>query len=242
MSEFAQDEDLIERRKTWKTVSFGGITTYDPFYDAYCPDAKFRMGDIRRIRGHKDALLRDDVDEICEQVWDDIFVSPNVLEMLEMDVYKINTLIDLVAVPHANVFGYIGPTIHLFERTMQAFSTFPSADEFLRGLRALSMIDAGAKIGNRLTKDNSHGYFERLLQGKVKLVPEDFRSYKRQKRDGSCAEEVLFLPGWVRHRLSHPENRYERRFPDAGDYGRATYMLSAITLTLLYERQEPLFD
>ena len=232
------DSGLVERRKSWNTVSFAGVKTYE----AFRPQDKRIIKDVIRIRGHKDALLRDDFDRICEQVWDDIFVSPDVSEMLEIYVSEVNTLIDLVAIPHANVFGYRGPTIHLFERTMQGFSTFPSADEFLRGSRALSMVDAGAKVRNELTKNNSRGYFERILKGKVKLVPEDFRSYKRQKRDGSCAEEVLFLPGWVRHRLSHHENRYERRFPDAGDYGRATYLLAAITLTLLYERQDPLFD
>lgn len=238
MREIAEDDDFVERRKTWKTVSFGGIRTYD----AFGPGGTLQLRDVERIQGHKNALLMDDFDKICEQVWDDIFVSPNVSEMLDMYNSDINILIDLVAIPHTNVFGYRGPTRHLFERAMQGLSTFPSANEFLRGLRALSMFDAGVKVGNRLTKDDSSDYFKRLLKGKVKLVSEDFRSYKREKRDGSCAEEVLFLPGWARHRLSHPENRYERLFPDAGDYGRATYLLSAIILTLLYERQEPLFD
>ena len=241
MREIAEDGDLVERRKTWKTVSFGGLRTYD----AFGPGGMLQLRDVERIQGHKNALLMDDFGKIrrqVRQVWDDIFVSPSVSEMLDMYVSEVNRLIDLVAIPHTNVFGYRGPTRHLFERAMQGFSTFPSANEFLRGLRSLSMIDTGAKVGNRLTKDNSRDYFERLLKGKVELVPEDFRQYKRQKRDGSCAEEVLFLPGWVRHRLSHPENRYERRFPDVGDYGRATYLLSAITLTLLYEREEPLFD
>ena len=237
MSRIAES-GLIERRKTWKTVSFAGIKTYD----AFSPGGNLKVGDVLRIRGHKHVVFRDDFDEISGQVWDDIFVSPDVPQMLEMIVNEIDMLIELVLVPHANVFGYRRPTIHAIERITGGLSTFPSADEFLRELRALSMIDASAKVGDKLTKDNSRSYFESLLQGKVKLVPEDSRSYKRQKRDGSCAEEVLFLPGWVRHRLSHPENRYERQFPDAWDYGRATYLLSAITLTLLYKRQEPFFD
>ena len=232
-----QDGDLIERRKTWKTVSFGGITTYD----AFRPGGKLLMGDVARIRGHKDALLRDDFDEICEQVWDDIFVCPNVSEMLDMYVSEVNALIDLVAIPHANIFRYRGSTTHLLQRVMQGFSIFPSADEFLRCFRSLAMIDSTGEISERLIRNDSRSFFTEKLKGKVELVPEDFKRYKRPLRKGGYKEEELFLPGWVRHRLSHPENEYERAFPDAGDYGRATYLLSAIILVLLYSRKEPLF-
>ncbi len=238
MRNIEPDDDLIERRKTWKTVSFGGITTYD----AFSTDGKIIVRDILRTQRHKAALLNDDFDEICGQVWDDIFLYPNSQKMLDMYISDINVLIELVAIPHANVFVYGGSVTHKMQQVTQGLSKFPSADEFLRLSRALSKIDANSKVANRLTRNDSRDYVENLLEGKVELVAEDFRRYKRQNRNGSSTEEVLFLPGWVRHRLAHPENRFELKFPDVADYGRSNYLLSAVILALLYKRQKPLLD
>ena len=238
------DSELIERRKTWKTVSFGGITTYDAFSpggEYRMPGGKLHMGDIRRIRGHKQHLTPLDFDYLLETVWDDVFVQPNLQEALDMDLWKGYRLMERVVIPHVNVFAYryLGTSIpSLFFREG---AEFVSAGEFLRSVRALSMVKGGTDVIGQLTKNDTEEHFSGLLNGKIEFVDGDFKVYKKDTGRPKPQNQKLFLPGLVRNRLSHPENRFEPLFPDADDYDRATYLLSAIILALQYKDDTPMF-
>ena len=196
MSEFAQDEDLIERRKTWKTVSFGGITTYDAFYDAYRPSAKLRMGDIRRIRGHKRHLTPLNFDYLLETAWDDVFVQPNHREALDMDPWKGYALLERVVIPHVNVFAYRYPGVLIRDLFFREGAEFVSAGEFLRSVRALSMVKGGVDVIAQLTKNDTEEYFSGLLSGKIEFVDGDFKVYKKDTGKPEPQNQKLFLPGW----------------------------------------------
>lgn len=229
--------DLIERRKTWQTVSFGGIKTYD----AFDRGGKIRPKDKNRIKQHIKHLGDLSWDYLHENVWDDIFVEPSSAEFQNMDCYEIQRLIDLVVIPHIHVFSYRGAGIHRLQRTMPTDSVFVPADEFLHCVRALPMVNSGADVLQKLIEDNNRDYFEALLKNRVTLDEDDFKAYKRQLRSGKCKQETLFLVGWIKNRLSHPENRFECLFPDVGDYSRSTYLISAMILVLHYKNDTPMF-
>ena len=176
MSEIERDGGLTERRKTWKTVSFRGLTTYD----AFSRDGNLQLRDTDRALKHKARILADDFKYIQKEAWDDVFVEPSRSDILAMYVGKVNTLIDLVMLPHTNVFCYTGPGIHNLQRLMGGSPMFPSPDEFLRVIRSLSMINGGADVIEKLTNDSTQDYFASWLKNKVKFVDGDFRAYKRQ--------------------------------------------------------------
>ncbi len=240
MREIERDSDLIERRKTWKTVSFGGMTTYN----AFDLGGRVLMKDIARIGQHKRHMKPLDFDYLMEHIWDDVFVEPSSTVALDMDLYDGYTLLDCVVIPHINVCGYEWPSISFIQSIsgmLRRDSVFIPAEDFLHSMRVLSMVKGGADVITKLIKDNSQEYFLTLLNDKIEFVDDDFRTYNKDSGKKSPGVQTLFLPGWVRNRLSHPENRFERSFPDVEEYARATYLLSAITLKLLYQRQEPLF-
>ena len=54
----------------------------------------------------------------------------------------------------------------------------------------------------------------------------DYRNYIPDIGKSPQPKEML-LPVWIRHRLAHPENKYEQGFPTESDYRRAFAILGA---------------
>ena len=234
------DNDLIKRRKTWKTVSFRGLETYD----AFSRSGRRLMGDRVRFEQHKRHLKPLDYDYLMEHIWDDVFVQPCSKDALEMDAWEGDRLLHCVVIPHLNVCGYIRPGISFIRSISEMLrndSDFVPADEFLHSVRTLSMVSGGGDAIKKLTNDNTRDYFARLLKGKVEFVDGDFKTYEKDTGQDKPLTQTLFLPGWVRNRLSHPENRFAQSFPHVGEYATATYLISALILVLLYDDDTPMF-
>ena len=226
----------------WGSVSLGNCETYDVFA---LTDA-MTAGDKRAFERHKTTIEIEPSLKMChiEAMWQDVFVSPTTEDVKAMYPYEYYGLIRSVLIPH--IYSALVPwgTLQLNNRmdifrralTLGDFDIeYANGGQFLVAVQTLARTPGGERIASDLSKAGARCAFEDLLPSAF-LDKDDYVEYQKDiPKRSEPVHENLLLPSWVRNRLAHPENRFEREYPSRYDIERATGLIYALSLALRYK-------
>ena len=230
--------------KDWGTVSLGNCTTYDVFSLTDVMTGR----DMKAFEKHKNTIEGEASLTKChvETMWPDVFISPTTDDLWDMRPYEIYSLIRNVLIPH--IYSVLvlrgGRRLHnrldIFRRalTLGDFDIeYANGGQFLVAVQTLARTPGGEKIASDLSKAGARCAFEDLLPSAF-LDKDDYVEYQKDiPQRSEPVHENLLLPSWVRNRLAHPENRFEREYPSRYDIERATGLVYAVSLALRYKAE-----
>ena len=229
-----------QQRRDWGSVSLDNCITYDVFVLTDVMTAR----DMRAFAKHKTTIEKEPSLKTChiDAMWPDVFVSPTIEDVGEMYLYEFYSLIRNVLIPHIySVLVLCGARrlhnrLDIFRRVLGNFDVgYANAGQFLDAVQILARTPGGKKIVSDLSKERATFAFEALLPSTF-LREDDYIAYQRDfPKRTEPVHETLLLPSWVRNRLAHPENQYEREYPSRHDIERATGLVYAISLALRYK-------
>ena len=233
-----------DHRASWKTILLGEYLTYDAFsiFESMTGgDAAIYSKHVETINSSTELKLHQ-----IRPMWEDVFVAPAFDDILDPRYYKIRRLIYSIMIPHIHTVllplggRRLANRMDIFARALGDFDIgYANAGQFWMAVQELSRAPCGGQgIVRKLAGKGAREEFERLLPQGF-LSEDDYILYRadRSTSSGSC-EEKLILPSWVRNRLAHPENCYVKEFPSRHDIKRATGMVYAASLALLYRTMQ----
>ena len=229
-----------QQRQGWDTITLDNCITYNAFSLIDVMLGK----DMQIFSKHLDVIERSALTtRHIDHMWPDVFVSPTTEDLLGMRLYDYYGLVRTVLIPH--IYSVTLPGLSrrlrynwdLMRKDLSSIDgKYPNAGQFLEAIQTLSETPGGEYIVSDLHKENVKNKFNDLLPCTF-LKNDDYVTYLRDiPSRKKPVEENLLLPSWVRNRLAHPENRFERKYPTRSDIERATGLIYAVSLALRYKK------
>ena len=230
-----------QRRQDWDTIALDNCITYDAFSLTEVMLGK----DMQAFSRHLDVIERSALtNRYIDQIWSEVFVSPTTEDLLSMRLYEYYDLVRNVLIPHIHAVTL--PSLSrrrryswdLMRMDLDSIDNrYPNAGQFLEAVQILTGTPEGKDIVADLHKEEVKKRFRDLLPPTF-LHDDDYVTYLRDgPRREEPVEESLILPSWVRNRLAHPENRFEKGYPTRSDIQRATGLVYAVSLALRYKKR-----